>query len=456
MAYNRFNVNIIIRVILLAATSLLIAICYLNRGIDLVLIILVAALILEVISLIRYLNKTNEILTYFLDAVRNEDSSLVFRENTGSTSFDILHRGLNELNRKLKEARMQVAVQEKFYQAVVENTATPIIAYDSNGSILLANSSVRNLFAITNLHSINQIQRVSEHLKKLLDEITPGERKTANLILNGTPAYLSLKAVQLSMGNRDVMIVAINDISQELDSKETESWQKLIRILNHEIMNSVAPIVSLSSTISGFFRKKVKMIKPTNLSEKNIADTIKGLAVIEKHGKGLINFVDSYRSISKLPRPVLKEARIADIFERVMLLAASLMPVDNEGERDKVPVSTLLDHENMAIIADEELIIRVLFNLVKNALEASEEPESARIVLEAGRGRSGRVYIIVSDNGPGIPAEIQDKVFIPFYTTKAGGQGIGLSLSKQIISMHKGKIVIDSEPGTGTRIKILL
>lgn len=456
MIFKNYYFNILTRVVLMALMSLLIGYYLVMRGLDISLAILSAIFILQVYNLVSYLNRTNKLLTFFFEAIKNEDSSLVFNQQTGSKSFDALHSSLNLLNDKLQQAKMDITIQEKFYQSVVESAATALVVFDCEGQVRLANSSVKEMFGISFLNNINQLHRINSRLSELFMELQPGESKTINIMVNGNALYLSLSAVCLNIRREEVKLVALHDISRDLDKQEIESWQKLIRILNHEIMNSVAPITSLSATLSGFFIKDGVITKPSQVNEKTIGDTIKGLSVIENHGRGLISFVESYRSLTKLPRPLPRDVNVIDLFERVSLLSASLMPVSESGERRRLPLSTQVTPADLSVFVDEELMIRVLFNLVKNAFESFKNLSNAIIFLEAGRGRSGKVWLKITDNGPGIPAEIQENIFVPFYTTKEGGNGIGLSLSKQIVNMHKGTLSLHSEPGEGTSITISL
>lgn len=452
MIFKKYYFNILVRVLLIAAMGLLMGYYLFSHGPDLSFAILLTIFLLQAYNLVVYLNRTNQLLTYFFDSIKNEDSSLVFNEKTGSRSFDALHASLNLLNNKLQEARMEIIIQEKFYQSVVESAATALVVFDKDGQVKLANSAIKEMFGISFLHNISQLQRTNNRLTEIFAELKPGESKTINILVNGNALFLSLYAVCINIRHEELKLVALHDISRDLDKQEIESWQKLIRILNHEIMNSVAPITSLSSTLSGFFIRDGRIIEPTQITEKTIGDTIKGLSVIENHGKGLISFVESYRSLTKLPRPVLKEVKVYELFERVSMLSASLMPVSSSGERKRLPMSTQVSPQDLEIFADEELIIRVLYNLVKNAFESFENLSGAIIFLEAGIGKTGKIWIKITDNGPGIPPEIQENIFVPFFTTKAGGNGIGLSLSKQIVNMHKGTLSIHSVPGEGTSI----
>lgn len=452
MVFKRYNIKLIIHLILLAAFSAGGAIYLAEKGLDIYFLLIGALAIILVFNLIRLFNRSNEELSFFLSSVLNEDSSLVFSEKTGNKSYDSLHRSINRLNDQIKDARIKVIVQEKFYQAVVENSSSGLLAFNDRGIIRLANTKVRELLGINHLHNIKQLQRVNKRLIDALHNIKPGNKQSLNIIIDEINVHLSLTAAELRLKNEIVKVIGINDISHEIDKQEIESWQKLIRILNHEIMNSLAPITSLSSTISGYYKEDGLKKEPRNIDEKTISNTLKGLSIIEEHGKGLINFVDSYRSLTKMPEIKPVELTVKNIFESIIILAASLKEEKYPGLN--LSLNNTVEPENLVICADESLITRVLFNLVKNSMEAIEDTPYPSVELHAEQNRDGKVIIKVSDNGHGIDEDLVEKVFVPFFTTREKGSGIGLSLSRQIINMHKGNISVKSTPGKGTTMII--
>jgi len=452
MVFKRYNIKIIIHILLLAAFSAGGTLYLVKTGFDIYFLLIAVVAILLVFNLIRIFNRSNEEIAFFLSSVMNEDSSLVFSEKTGNRSFDSLHKSLNRLNDQIRDARMKMIVQEKFYQAVVENSSSGLIAFNDSGIIRLANTKARELLGINHLHNIKQLQRVNRRLIDTLRNIKPGNKQSLNIIIDEINVHLSLTAAEIRLKNELVKVIGINDISHEIDKQEIESWQKLIRILNHEIMNSVAPITSLSSTISGYYKEDGIRKKPGKIDEKTIANTLKGLSIIEEHGKGLINFVDSYRSLTKMPEIKPVELPVKDIFESIIILAASLKEEKYPGLN--LSLTNTVEPENLIICADESLITRVLFNLVKNSMEAIEDIPNPSIGLHAEQSRDGKVIIKVIDNGHGIDEDLVEEVFVPFFTTRENGSGIGLSLSRQIINMHKGNISLKSTPGEGTTMII--
>ncbi|MEE4215359.1 MAG: ATP-binding protein, partial [Bacteroidales bacterium] len=404
MAFKRYNIKLIIHLLLLAAFSAGGAVYLAEKGFDIYFLLIAALAIILVFNLIRLFNRSNEELSFFLSSVLNEDSSLVFSEKTGNKSYDSLHRSINRLNDQIRDARMKVIVQEKFYQAVVENSSSGLIAFNDRGIIRLANTKARELMGINHLHNIKQLQRVNRRLIDAMQNIKPGNKQSLNIIIDDINVHLSLTAAEIRLKNEEVKVIGINDISHEIDKQEIESWQKLIRILNHEIMNSVAPITSLSSTISGYYKEDGIKKEPGKIDEKTISNTLKGLSIIEEHGKGLINFVDSYRSLTKMPEIKPVELPVKDIFESIIILAASLKEEKYPGLN--LSLNNTVEPEDLVICADENLLTRVLFNLVKNSIEAIEDTPDPSVELHAEQSRDGKVIIKVSDNGHGIDEDL--------------------------------------------------
>lgn len=454
MVFKRYNINIIIRLVLLVLICIGGTLYLTLSGFDIYFVLIIALVIILIINLIRIFNRSNEELSFFLSSIRNEDSSLVFSEKTGNKSFDSLHKSFNRLNEQIKDAKTNVIIQEKFYQAVVEKSSSGLIAFNESGIILLANSKAKELLGINHLHNIKQLQRINRRLIDSFKSIKPGNKQSLNILINDINVHLSITAANIKLKDEQIKVIGLNDISHEIDKQEIESWQKLIRILNHEIMNSVAPITSLSSTISGYYKEDGSQKQPNDIDEKTISNTLKGLSVIQDHGKGLMNFIDSYRSLTKLPEMKPEELQVKDIFESIVILAASLK--EEKYPELNISLYTSVEPDDLLICADESLLTRVLFNMIKNSMEAMQETGKPEIRLTAERSPSGKAILKVIDNGPGMNDELIERIFIPFFTTREKGSGIGLSLSRQIINMHKGSITVKSNPGKGTEMIITI
>jgi two-component system, NtrC family, nitrogen regulation sensor histidine kinase NtrY len=436
--------NILIRIILTIAFSLLFAYFVLMGDSMRLYLITGIVLIFIVINLITYLNSINRKIRYFFDAVKNDDSGLHFPEDVKNPVVREIYNGMNRINRQLQQLKMEITKQEQFFKTLIEHLATGILTYNEKGFILHVNSATKRLLSMDILTHLKQIERVDHKLYDAISGIKPSERRLVAFNPGEGEIQLSLKATDFSTEGMDMTILSIQDIKNELDEKELESWMKLIRVLMHEIMNSITPITSLSESLSRIYRKDGNPVLPDEVTTDTIERTLQGLEVIKEQGKGLMAFVDSYRRLTRVPEPDKKPFKVMDLINRVKVIYNSF---DNS---DMVNLSFTLEDPALKITADQNLISQVLINLVKNALEANESNREGEIKIVVGTGNDFRPEICVIDNGPGIAAENIDEIFVPFFTTRHNGSGIGLSLSKQIMKDHGGNLKVKSDPGSET------
>ena len=440
MASRNLYLNIIIRCSLLALTALLAGWFLFNReafaaGIGVLLIML-----LQVGGLIAYLNRTNRQIAFFFEAVKNEDSTLRFPLKTGNKALNELNSSLNRINELIKTVRFELQEQEHFYRAILEHVSAGIIVYTQNGNIILSNEAARHLLAYETLTHINQLMRIDKNLFKAIKELQPGNQKLVNFSNRNEVRQLSVKSALFKTATDNLLLVAFQDIKNEMEVKELESWIKLIRVLTHEIMNSVAPITSLSETILQYYTS----LNGNVPSEKVIKNTIKGLEVINERGAGLISFVENYRKLTRIPPPEKKPVDLE------LLLDNTITLFNVESPDKNISITRNITPTGLQAMADKKQIAQVLINLVKNSAEALKNTAGGTIHLRAFQNDAGRVQVTVSDNGPGIPPELMDKIFIPFFTSRETGTGIGLSLSRQIMLMHGGTLKMESTPGKQT------
>lgn len=398
-------------------------------------------LIFLTFNLVSFLNRTNRQMNYFFESVRNEDYSLSFPKKLQNNVLDDLHKNLVKVNHFIQKIQIENKQQEQYFQALLEHVATGIITFDMNSFVVHSNSSVRNLLSLNVLTHLSQLEKVDSKLAATIKNIQPSEQKLVQISNENKNIQLLLKANWFKYGQKELMIVSVQDIKNELDQKELESWRKLIRVLMHKIMNSVTPVTSLSESLAGYFYKDGKIKSPKDIDEKIIETTLKGLEVIKEQGKGLSSFVESYRKLTRLPKPDKKAFPIKNLVENILILSGSFEHADN------IKLIHEIDSEEMEILADENQISQVLINLVKNAYQANAGNPDARVKISVQLDENGRPQILVTDNGPGISEELMDKIFIPFFTTKENGSGIGLSVSRQIMQLHGGSLKIVSIPG---------
>ncbi|MDP2339137.1 MAG: ATP-binding protein [Bacteroidota bacterium] len=403
-----------------------------------------AAEVLVVVKLINYLNATNRKLSYFLEAVRNNDSTLKFPTNITGKPIRELYQGLNKVNEQVQQLKIENQQREQYFQTLLEHVATGIVTFNSKGFILHANTASKRMLGVEVLTHINQLERINRNLFQAVQNIKPFEQKLVTMPTERGTIDLSLKSTSIKIRNDGLMLLSIQDIRNELDEKELDSWMKLIRVLMHEIMNSIAPITSLSESLSKFFTIDGRPALPEEVDEKTIQTTIRGLNVIKEQGNGLILFVESYRKLTRLPKPDKKAFKFEDLANRIKVLYLSL------GNSDKVKLTVTVNPPEMELFADENLISQVLLNLLKNAVEAISNHPEGRIHVIAGYSSNNRPEICVADNGPGIPNDIMEQIFVPFFTTRENGSGIGLSLSRQIMRLHGGSLQVRSVPNKET------
>jgi two-component system, NtrC family, nitrogen regulation sensor histidine kinase NtrY len=402
-----------------------------------------------VINLIHYLNSTNRKLSYFLDSVQNEDSMLSFPTNIADKPTRELFVGLNKVNKQIQELKIESRQQEQYFQTLLEHVGTGILTYNSKGFVLHANSSAKKMLAVEVLTHISQLERINKNLLLAVRDIKPFEQKLVSFATEKGTIQLSLKATSFKTKDNELTLLSVQDIRNELDEKELDSWMKLIRVLMHEIMNSIAPITSLSETLCKYYQPDDSPVLPEKVNSGMIQTTIKGLNVIRERGNGLMQFVESYRKLTRLSKPEMKPFKVPDLFDRMKILFASL------ENSEKANLSIQVNPPGLELLADENQISQVLINLLNNALLAIADKPDGRIQLISGFNSDHHTEIRVIDNGSGIPVEILEQIFVPFFTTRENGSGIGLSLSRQIMRLHGGSLQVRSVPGKETAFSMI-
>jgi two-component system nitrogen regulation sensor histidine kinase NtrY len=444
MISRNLYLQIVFRVVLIVLPALA-AGWVMASGQSLLLVLLCLFIeVLLIINLVKYLNSTNRKISYFLESVQNEDSSLSFPTNIADKPIREIYQGLNKVNKQIQQLKIESRQQEQYFQTLLEHVGTGIVTFNAKGFVLHANSAAKKMLGVDVLTHINQLERVNRNLFQAIRNIQPFEQKLVSVITERGTIQLSLKATSFKAKENELMLLSVQDIRNELDEKELDSWMKLIRVLMHEIMNSIAPITSLSESLCKFFTIDGRPALPEEVNETTIQTTLRGLNVIKEQGNGLMLFVESYRKLTRLPMPDKKAIRFEDLVNRIKVLYSSL------ENSDKVKLIVTANPPDMELFADENQISQVLINLAKNALQANEKNPEGKIQITARFNSDHRPEICVTDNGPGIPDEILEQIFVPFFTTRENGSGIGLSLSRQIMRLHGGSLQVRSIPGKET------
>ena len=320
--------------------------------------------------------------------------------------------------------------------------AINIFTINPKGHILFANPTVQDLLNYRPLNHIKQLNQVDTELYGLFKNLKPFENKIYQLGNERGKRYLSIKCTPLTIEEQELLLVVVHDIHRELDEKETDSWVKLIRVLTHEIMNTITPITSISESILKYFKKGESLTEPNEFNKDQIKNTAKGLEVIKDQGNDLMSFVQSYRTFLSVPEPDRELIPADKLLERVKLL------LEEQNSENTVAISVEISPKDLELFVDQKQISQVLLNLGKNAKQSLEGLENGEVKFICGINEMNKKYIQVWDNGAGIPADLLDEIFVPFFTTKKSGTGIGLSLSKQIMRLHGGSIQVLSNEHT--------
>ncbi len=391
-----------------------------------------------------FLNHVNRKLSYFFDAVINDDTTLHYTENIHPQSLRSLNQSLNRLNKHIADIKMANEHNEKFFHEMLKSSATGLMAIDEQGYIVQINDAALGFLGLPYLSHIDLLKQKKSEFYLQMMQIAPGQSRTVKSVNDNELHSFSLKMAILNFGIEKYRLYSISDIKTELEENELDSWQKLIRVMTHEIMNSVAPITSLSNTMWRIFIKNNKPLPANEVTEKHVDNIIEGLEVIENTGHGLMRFVEDYRKLTRIPNPVFKSVNITNWLNSLRLLMKRCL----EEEGIELIIVKKTSHEEL--IGDEKMLGQVMINILNNAIDALKKVKNKRIIITVSENTAGRLKISISDNGNGIPADEVEKIFIPFYTTKENGSGIGLSLSRKIMRLHKGTISVSSKPGEET------
>lgn len=407
---------------------------------------LILFLIIGFWELLRFLEKSRRAFQNFLISLQQNDLSATYQYKTDNTE---LYEAFELITNEFSKLREQNEANIHFLSVIIEHAGVPLIGYwVKNGKIRLINKAAKELLRKPVLSSIDGLKTFDNALLTTIEQLKSGERQLLKVLINNSLKQLSIQAKELMIGGERLKLIALHDIKAELDEQELESWQKLIRVLTHEIKNSAIPISTLTEVINQMVMDEQGNIKDlSKLDQEDLEDLQIGIKTVEKRSKGLVRFVDAYGQLARVPQPNIKEVSVKNLIEDIAQL------LRNDFKKSGVDLKMALNDHSVKV--DPELIEQVIINLLKNAKEALEGTEYPQIIIKAEKV-NGQSLISIKDNGPGMSKEVLDNIFVPFYTTKKQGSGIGLSLSKQIIKAHKGDLEVRSIEGKGAEFMIRL
>ena len=451
MGFNNFRINYITRTILLTATIFGFSFLWYNTNLTMTLILVGLLIVFQIVAMIFYVDRTNRVLNNFLESIRYSDFTRTFQVESLDSSFDKLKKSFNEVIQDFQAVRAEKEENYFYLQTVIQHIGIALIAFQKDGQVELINNATKKLFQVRTLHNIQGLREFSPEIVQKLLTIKHGENILVRVRQKDDLLQLAIYATEFRIHNRAIMLVSIKNIQQELDEKEMESWQKLIRVLTHEIMNSITPISSLSSTIQELMHNIINSFEALNIGKEeteSLKEIEQAIQTIHKRTDGLLHFVNTYRNLTRIPTPNFTIFKVSRLLNNIRELH------EKEIHEKGITCRVIVEPESLELSADEHLIEQVLINLLKNAIHALEGRENPQIDIMAFLNQSGRITIQVIDNGKGILPDVLDKIFIPFFTTKPQGSGIGLSLSRQIMRLHGGSINAYSKPGVETRFSL--
>lgn len=431
--HKKFAFKTTFRILLILGNMVVLSIIFGDERLFFNQIILSAILILQILELLRFVNKTNKELAKFILAIKHSDFSINFNQHRVGDSFDLLAESFESIIDQYKKAKIEKEAQFQYLRTVVSHINIGIISIENDADITLMNTTAEQLLGVSGIKNWNILKEKVPVFTQQVTELFPEGQRLIEL-RSKDHATLSVDVSSVILLEQQYKLITLKDIKNEIEQKEIEAWHKLIRILTHEIMNSATPISSLTETMQGMLDKGTP-------NEETINDLKFSLKTIQRRSDGMLGFIDDYRKITRVPKPVLETKDIKELVDEIVTLT--------KGELKANDIELKLQVESHQISIDSKLIEQVLINLIKNAQQALAGRSDGKITIRSERAENN-IHLNISDNGPGISEKVLPEIFIPFYTTKKQGSGIGLSLSKQIMHHHGGTISVDSEPQRGT------
>lgn len=458
MVFKRFGVNVFLRTIILCV-SVFILIYLLTRTYFIATPFIVALiLIAQIYSLVHYVQKTNRDIARFFDSIKYSDFSQSFRSTVKGSSFEELNEAFTEVIDEFRKTRAEKEEHYRYLQIVIQHIGIGLLAFTQDGAVELTNTAFKRLLKVNSMKNIAELSNISPPLVSALRKIKSGDKVLVKIAADNELSQLSIYATEFKLHENHYTLVSLANIQSELEEREMEAWQNLIRVLTHEIMNSVTPIVSLSSTASLLLSdalgekeeggkgqevaitSPVSGARPGKINTESLEDVKSALDTISKRSEGLLHFVDDYRNLTRIPVPNFQMIKVSDLFGRIQKLFV------DRFRMKKIGYTCTIEPPDLELTADPDLIEQVIINLILNSIGALSSTVSPMIKLIGKVDGRGGTIVQVVDNGSGVPEPLLEKIFIPFFTTRKEGSGIGLSLSRQIMRAHKGGITVHSIP----------
>lgn len=449
MDFKRFSLLIAVRTILTMLTLIFLTQAIMSDGYHATVLLLSAVLLIQFFEITRFISKTNTELVRFFEAVRHADFSQRFELKSLGTGFDELGSTFTDILKRIQRVRSNQEAELRHIKAIIEHVPVPLLSIDHNGKITLWNNSVRHLFGTNAVTHIDDMAQFNEDFPKKLKSILAGERTLVHITIDDMEHKLIISATEIMTETQQETLLSMQDIQSELALAQLQAWQDLVSVLTHEIMNSITPVASLAKTavdlVQDVQEKTRTLPAITNEITEELDDVLGAVQTVARRSDGLMQFVTSYRRLTRLPSPNRQTISVEKLFTNVTLLISQVSRVKSAD------LITSVIPSELDVNVDVDMIEQVLINLLQNAEQALCQSTSPQITMRASLNLRGHVVIEVSDNGKGIEQENMAQIFVPFFTTKKEGSGVGLALTRQVMIAHDGKVaVINNNQGGAT------
>jgi signal transduction histidine kinase len=438
---RKFEVGLAWRTLLLVAAILLIGKAAATPGVRAGLIVAVLIGFAALASLWNFIRRTNFLVSRFIESVRFEDYSQRFSDPSGG-GFDVLGASLDHALKTLQARHVKESAEGRYLAAIVDDAPSALLTIDQEGRVEMLNKAARQLFARMPLNRLEDLETLGPELSTAV-RLPPGTRKITRLMLEGVPQKAIFASAQVARLDEPVTVISILPVQSELGALEVAAQADLVRVLTHEIMNSLTPVTSLART-------GADLVATAAQQDEALTDAKTATETVARRAEGILRFVESYREFAQAPEIHRRQFKAKSWAEEIMRLALA-----NAAER-KIDARVEVEPATMSLNADPELLAQVLLNLLRNSLRATADVDPSVVVLGLAREPNGHFRIEVRDNGPGIPADRREDIFLPFYTTHKGGSGVGLSFARQVALAHGGSICALDAPEGGANLRMVI
>lgn len=449
MGFSQFSLLIGVRTALIMINLLVLAYLLASPGYHAASVAALLLLVVQCYGIVKFVSTTNAELVRFFEAAKHADYSQRFDLSGLGSGFVELGNEFSTILSSFQQARKESEEQLKHLKAVIEHVPVPLISIQQGGMIKLWNNSARRLFGVNQLLRIDNLSQFGAEFQHQLTTINPGERRLVDFKVDGMTHQLSLSMTDVNVAGRHEKLLSLQDIQNELDASQMKAWQDLVRVLTHEIMNSITPVASLASTAVDLIDDTKRKVKQQPEVIEALDDVSSAVETVARRSDGLMNFVGSYRKLTSMPKLNKQRFKIKDKFDHVQQISMQ------NDESHSINYTVDVVPTELELFADQDLLEQILINLVRNAQQALAKSEQPQIRLNAYLNRRGHAVLEVCDNGAGITADIANKIFIPFFTTKKNGSGVGLALARQVMNGHDGSIHVTPNETGGVTFRLI-